>query len=230
MEDIFQFKRDDLRLCISIRRKKNVSSGFYCARKNLRGFRFAASPSSVCFASFPQRERDICVEQPTHVSLIESIKLQEITAFRVEITSNGIDMERLENLFKYKNIKFFYTVSRFQNPTGYSYSNAEKRKIVELAKKYDVYIIEDDYMGDLDSNLKQDPMFAYDPSGRVIYTKSFSKVMLPGLDRVSRLFRSPCEPRSYAPNLLRIYIHRCSRKGLWKFILKAVCLRLIFNG
>src|SRR5690606_13923240 len=36
-------------------------------------------------------------------------------------------------------------------------------------------------MGDLDLNLKHDPMFAYDPSGRVIYTKSFSKVMLPGL-------------------------------------------------
>lgn len=36
-------------------------------------------------------------------------------------------------------------------------------------------------MGDLDFNLKQDPMFAYDTSGRVIYTKSFSKILLPGL-------------------------------------------------
>ncbi|UOQ45915.1 aminotransferase class I/II-fold pyridoxal phosphate-dependent enzyme [Halobacillus salinarum] len=75
----------------------------------------------------------------------------------------------------------FYTVSRFQHPTGYSYSNHERKKIVELARKYDVYIIEDDYMGDLDTKRKADPMFAYDPSGRVIYTKSFSKVLLPGL-------------------------------------------------
>jgi len=36
-------------------------------------------------------------------------------------------------------------------------------------------------MGDLDTRKKADPMFAYDPSGRVIYTKSFSKVLLPGL-------------------------------------------------
>ena len=36
-------------------------------------------------------------------------------------------------------------------------------------------------MGDLDPDSKHDPMFAFDPSGRVIYTKSFSKVMLPGL-------------------------------------------------
>jgi DNA-binding transcriptional MocR family regulator len=87
----------------------------------------------------------------------------------------------LEYLFKHQDIKFFYTVSRFHNPTGNSYTNAEKKKIVELAKEYDVYIIEDDYMGDLDPDLKQDPMFAYDTSGRVIYTKSFSKIMLPGL-------------------------------------------------
>lgn len=44
-----------------------------------------------------------------------------------------------------------------------------------------MYIIEDDYMGDLDTRRKADPMFAYDPSGRIIYTKSFSKVLLPGL-------------------------------------------------
>jgi DNA-binding transcriptional MocR family regulator len=36
-------------------------------------------------------------------------------------------------------------------------------------------------MGDLDPDLKQDPMFAYQPKGRVIYTKSFSKTLLPGL-------------------------------------------------
>jgi DNA-binding transcriptional MocR family regulator len=41
--------------------------------------------------------------------------------------------------------------------------------------------VEDDYLGSLDPNPKSDPMFAYDPSGRVIYIKSFSKIMLPGL-------------------------------------------------
>jgi len=130
---------------------------------------------------FPNGKKNICVEQPTHVSMIESIKFQQASVHGIEITSNGLDMERLEHLFKFNDIKFFYTVSRFHNPTGYSYSNAEKRKIVELAQKYDVYIIEDDYLGDLDPDTRQDPMFAYDPSGRVIYTKSFSKVMLPGL-------------------------------------------------
>lgn len=130
---------------------------------------------------FPNGKSNICLEQPTHVGFIESIKLQQAAAYGIEVTKSGIDFQRLEDIFKHRDIKFFYTVSRFHNPTGYSYTNFEKKKIVELAQKYDVYIVEDDYMGDLDPNLKTDPMFAYDTSGRVIYTKSFSKVMLPGL-------------------------------------------------
>lgn len=130
---------------------------------------------------FPNGNEIICVEQPTHFSFIESLSLRGLKAVGIEMTEHGIDLAHLEEVFQTKRIKFFYTVSRFQNPTGYSYSNAEKKKIVQLAQKYNVYIIEDDYMGDLDTRRKADPMFAYDPSGRIIYTKSFSKVLLPGL-------------------------------------------------
>lgn len=130
---------------------------------------------------FPNGKRSICLEQPTHAGFIESVRQHQVTAYGIEVRRDGIDLKRLEELFRHHDIKLFYTVSRFHNPTGYSYSNEEKRRIVELAQQYDVYIIEDDYMGDLDSNRKADPMFAYDPSGRVIYVKSFSKVMLPGL-------------------------------------------------
>lgn len=162
--------------------------------RHLRELQVFTVPDRICVVSgsqqaihllislpFPNGKKNICVEQPTHVSMIESIKVQQATTYGIEITERGIDMERLEHLFKCNDIKCFYTVTRFHNPTGRSYSNKERRKIVELAQKYDVYIIEDDYLGDLDPDKNQDPMFAYDPSGRVIYIKSFSKVMLPGL-------------------------------------------------
>ncbi|WP_249315828.1 PLP-dependent aminotransferase family protein [Bacillus sp. FJAT-49711] len=130
---------------------------------------------------FPNGKNNICLEQPTHHAFIESIQVHNPTVYGIKVTNKGIDLEQLEYLFKEKDIKFFYIVSRFHNPTGYSYTNSEKKKIVELSQKYDVYIVEDDYMGDLDINSKRDPMFAFDPTGRVIYTKSFSKVLLPGL-------------------------------------------------
>ncbi|MGP4081511.1 aminotransferase-like domain-containing protein [Pseudalkalibacillus sp. R45] len=162
--------------------------------KQLQDVQVFAPPERICVVSgsqqaldllislsFPNGKDEICTEQPTHPSFIQSLTSRNLKVSGIEITNQGIDFTRLEQIFKEREIKLFYTVSRFQNPTGYSYSNHERKKIVELAQKYDVYIIEDDYMGDLDTKRKADPMFAYDPSGRVIYTKSFSKVLLPGL-------------------------------------------------
>ncbi|MBB5178811.1 MULTISPECIES: PLP-dependent aminotransferase family protein [Planococcus] len=130
---------------------------------------------------FPNGKSNILIEQPTYFGIVESIRLHNVKAFGIELTMKGINLERLEYIFRHNDIKFFYVVPRFQNPLGHSYSNEEKRKIVELAIKYDVYIVEDDILGDLDTNFKSDPIFTYEPTGRVIYIKSFSKIMLPGL-------------------------------------------------
>jgi DNA-binding transcriptional MocR family regulator len=70
---------------------------------------------------------------------------------------------------------------RFSNPLGISYSNEDKKQILKLAEKYDVYIIEDDYLGDLEIRKNVYPMYYYDVSSKVVYIKSFSKILLPGL-------------------------------------------------
>ena len=94
---------------------------------------------------------------------------------------NGIDFEELERKFAYDNIKCFYTMPRFSNPLGISYSNDDKKQIIKLAEKYDVYIIEDDYLGELEIKNNVYPMYYSDISSRVAYIKSFSKTLLPGL-------------------------------------------------
>ncbi|CAH0270293.1 2-aminoadipate transaminase [Peribacillus sp. Bi96] len=130
---------------------------------------------------FPNGKNNILIEQPTYFGFIESINMHQATAFGIELSMDGIDLDRLEYIFRNNDIKFFYMIPRFHNPLGHCYTNSEKKKIVELAEKYDVYIVEDDILGDLDPNPKSDPLFSFDPSGRVIYIKSFSKVFLPGL-------------------------------------------------
>lgn len=130
---------------------------------------------------FPNGRSNILIEQPSYFGIIESIQLNQVTTYGIELTMNGIDLERLEYIFRNHDIKFFYVIPRFQNPLGHSYTNSEKKKIVELAEKYDVYIVEDDFLGDLDLNSKADPLFSFALSGRVIYIKSFSKIFLPGL-------------------------------------------------
>mgnify|MGYP000405879040 CR=1 FL=1 len=94
---------------------------------------------------FPNHKKTILLEQPTYHrmnDLVASLKLPYQT---IERDFEGIDLARLEELFKTGDIKFFYSISRFSNPLGLSYSTSEKQKIVKLAECYDVYIIEDDY-------------------------------------------------------------------------------------
>lgn len=130
---------------------------------------------------FPNGKKNILIEQPTYFGFIESISLHQANTFGIELSMKGIDLDRLEYIFRNNDIKFFYIIPRFHNPLGHCYTNSEKKKIVELAEKYDVYIVEDDFLGDLDPDAKSDPFFAFNPTGRVIYIKSFSKIFLPGL-------------------------------------------------
>ncbi|MEK5233168.1 PLP-dependent aminotransferase family protein [Lysinibacillus sp. FSL K6-0232] len=176
----------------------NDQQGLYALRvqlaKYLQNLQVFTSPERLFIVSgsqqalhllasmpFPNGKHNILVEQPTYFGFIEAVRLQQVTTLGIDLTMEGIDLEQLEYIFRNNDIKFFYIVPRFQNPLGHSYTNEEKKRIVELAEKYDVYIVEDDFLGDLDPNMKADPLFSFNPSGRVIYIKSFSKVFLPGL-------------------------------------------------
>ena len=133
---------------------------------------------------FPNNKENVLIEQPTYYGVIKSLEINNINTIGIKRKYNGIDFNELENIFKNYNIKFFYTIPRFHNPTGFSYSNSEKKQILKLAEKYDVYIVEDDYLADLEIDKKSDPIYALDISSRVIYLKPYSKIILPGL-RVS---------------------------------------------
>ena len=70
----------------------------------------------------------------------------------------------------------------YQTPTCYSYSVEKKRALIELAAKYDFYIIEDDNQSDFNYyNETITPLKALDYKNRVIYIKSFTKLLMPGL-------------------------------------------------
>jgi len=130
---------------------------------------------------FPNRKKNVLVEQPSYRLFQDMALLNGVKLIGIKRDLNGINLKELEHIFKNENIKFFFTIPRFHNPLGTSYSEKEKQKIVELAEKYDVYIVEDDYFADIEMNRKVLPLYYYDTTGRVIYVKSFSKAFMPGI-------------------------------------------------
>ena len=129
---------------------------------------------------FPSQRAEILVEQPTYHRMNRLLVAQGLAYQTIERRIDGIDLDELEEQFKSGKIKFFYTIPRFHYPLGHSYSDQEKRAILDLANQYGVYIVEDDYLGDLDPRKGQ--TFHYlDTDDRVIYIKSFSTSLFPAL-------------------------------------------------
>ena len=75
-----------------------------------------------------------------------------------------------------------YTIPNFHNPTGACLDGQRRRRLISLAGRYDVPILEDDYVGDIRYEGRAQPTLkSLDPDGRVIYVGTFSKMLIPGL-------------------------------------------------
>ena len=120
----------------------------------------------------------LLLEQPTYSRMNQLVKELEIPYQMIEReqTQDTISLEKLEQIFQSGTIRYFYTISRFHNPLGMSYPDSVKRKMVELAETYQVYIIEDDYMADYERGTAT-PLHYFDTNERVIYVKSFSSIL-----------------------------------------------------
>ncbi|MDM5239326.1 PLP-dependent aminotransferase family protein [Bacillus cereus] len=130
---------------------------------------------------FPNENETILIEQPTYHLYIDYLEINKIPVIGINRTNEGIDLNEVERIFRTGKIKFFYTIPRYHHPLGTSYSKDEKEKIVQLAKQYNVFIVEDDYLADLETDSKADPLYSLDNCNHVIYLKSYSKIIFPGL-------------------------------------------------
>jgi DNA-binding transcriptional MocR family regulator len=126
------------------------------------------------------RKESILIEQPTYhqiINLIERLHLDYVTCNR---DLEKINLKELEEAIQRKRPKYMYLMPRLHNPLGTTMSEQVKKTILELAAKYDFYMIEDDYLGDFEGGNNYKTLYEMDTNQRVIYLKSFSKIMFPG--------------------------------------------------
>lgn len=138
----------------------------------------------------------IIVESPSFIGSLNAFRTYESELIGVKVEDDGMDMEELEQALKSNdNVKMIYTIPTFQNPTGTTMSLEKRKKLIELANKYDVVVLEDNPYGDLRFKGEDLPTIkSLDTEGRVIYAGSFSKILSPGM-RLGYLVAAPefCE-------------------------------------
>ena len=124
----------------------------------------------------------VFVEEPTYNGAIEVFKSRGAKIISIPMLDDGIDIGILKLKLEKIKPKLIYTMPNFQNPTGISYSTYKKQKLIELAEKHDFYILEDDFISDFSFESEDNrTLRSYDDKNRVIYVKSFSKILMPGL-------------------------------------------------
>jgi GntR family transcriptional regulator/MocR family aminotransferase len=93
-----------------------------------------------------------------------------------------MQVDELEKLLQQHHPKLIYAIPNFHNPTGTCLNGSRRRQLLVLADRYNIPILEDDFVGDLRYEGRTQPALkALDPGGRVIYVSTFSKMLMPGL-------------------------------------------------
>ena len=124
----------------------------------------------------------VVVEGPTYIGALEAFKLKQPTFHEVNLKSDGLDLDQLENIVKQYQIKLVYTIPNFQNPTGCCLSLAKRKRLAKLASRYNFLVIEDDpyrhlrYAGEDLPSIK-----SFDETGNVVSLGSLSKILSPAL-------------------------------------------------
>jgi len=129
-------------------------------------------------------EGDIVIcEGPSFIGSLNCFRSYNVELRGVDVEPDGLNVEQVENLLKTeKNVKMIYTIPNFQNPAGVTCSLEKRKALYELAKKYNVMILEDNPYGDLRVAGEHVPAIkSMDEDGLVIYIGSFSKILSPGL-------------------------------------------------
>src|SRR5512146_2448598 len=124
----------------------------------------------------------ILVESPTYSGALDLFRALGFRIVSVPIDKQGMQVEALEKVLQQHHPRLIYTIPTFHNPTGTCLSSARRHQLIVLADRYNVPILEDDFVGDLRYDGRAQPALkSLDPGGRAIYVSTFSKMVMPGL-------------------------------------------------
>ncbi|MBV8713744.1 MAG: PLP-dependent aminotransferase family protein [Chloroflexi bacterium] len=129
----------------------------------------------------------VVLEEFEYVGTIRVFKQCGLELVPVAIDDEGMRMDDLESVLERqvasgRKPAFIYTTASYQNPTGTSQPVERRRRLLELARRYQITIVEDDTYADISFEPPRVPaIYSLAQPGEVVYIGSFSKILGPGV-------------------------------------------------
>ncbi len=170
----------------------SVSSGIVSLREKLASYYTAmgldTKSENILITTGAQQALDLisrvyftsgtAVEAPAYLGALNAFSANGCAVHPLTLKDTGLNLHSFEETFK--QIKRAYLMCDFQNPTGMSYPDTDRKKLARMAIEHKGIIVEDGAYIELFFEERMTPMSLYAPHN-TLHVGSFSKTLAPGL-------------------------------------------------
>ena len=125
----------------------------------------------------------VVIEQPAYYGALNAFRGARARILEVPLEKDGMNLEILERHLVREKARVIYTNPTFQNPTGITMSEAKRRALLGLARRFGAVILEDDHSHELRFSGKEICAIRAlaDENDLVLYARGFGKTFLHGM-------------------------------------------------
>jgi 2-aminoadipate transaminase len=134
---------------------------------------------SLVAQSLAEPGDEIIVEAPTYPGALQIFQIAGLRAIPVAVDDDGLRVDHVEAILRTRKPRFIYTQPALHNPTGATLNSDRRERLVKLAERARVPIVEDDPYGELVRSPA--PPLVSRSQNYVIYLSTFSKTIAPSL-------------------------------------------------
>jgi len=169
----------------------NESRGLHISTDNLMITRGAQMAIYLAAALLIKPGDKVIVSDPSYFIADAAFRQLGAELVRVPVDQEGMNVDQIEAVLKTHNIRFLYVIPHHHHPTTVTMSANRRLQLLELIKRYQLVVIEDDYDYDFHyENSPYLPLASSDHEGNVIYIGSFTKLLAPSF-RLGYLIAAP---------------------------------------
>ncbi len=142
----------------------------------------AGSQQGIDMVARALQKKTIAAEDPVYANarlLFEGVGA-EVVGLRLD-PFESVPLDEWAEVFAARRPSLLYTITSYQNPTGYSYSTWELVQLLEMSQHYGFALLEDDWGSDMLSCSEYRPTLRALGGPDVLYLNSFTKKLLPSL-------------------------------------------------
>jgi 2-aminoadipate transaminase len=167
----------------------------------------------------------IITGKPTYLGALQAWKVYRPRIIGIPVDEEGMQIDLLEDTLRKESPKFIYILPNFHNPMGVTLSRRRREKLVRVAAKYGVPIVEDDPYGELRFEGEDITPIIVMHKENVLYLSTFSKILAPGIrlgwavapqDIIKKMVQAKQSTDLHTSTFIQMIAHDILRRGILK--------------